>query len=413
VRDVGQRRFSLQLGIIAIVALAIRVAYVQLYSRHADLGFDANTYYEIAKRIAAGHLPGALFPPGLPFLLAVFRLIGLTTRTKELIGMAVLGTSTTVLIGVVGRRLGGARVGLVAAGLAAVYPNLWLADGALMTESLTAFVVVAMIWLLLRAQSSPTNKRWLLVGVPAAVAALTRSDGWLFILAMTFTAALLCRALPRRRQLACAALALVLPIGFVAAWEIRNVAQMHALLPIAVNSWDVVGGANCYDTYYGDRIGSWVTQCLQYGGRRDEISANRYARDLGIDYARAHAARIPLVVAARLGRTFGVYEPWQELDVESFFEGRSLPWSKVGFVMYALLVPFAAAGALVLRRRHDRASLGILLVPVATVFVSTVFGYGNHRFRIPMEPTLLLLAAVAICNVNSRRSTVAARDESG
>jgi hypothetical protein len=52
-------------------------------------------------------------------------------------------------------------------------------------------------------------------------------------------------------------------------------------------------------------------------------------------------------------------------------------------------------------------------VPVATVVVSTVFRYGNDRFRIRMEPTPRLLAAFAICNVNSRRSTVAARDESG
>ena len=48
-----------------------------------------------------------------------------------------IGTGTVVLVGAARRGRVGARerVGLIAAGLAAVYPMLWLPDGALMGET--------------------------------------------------------------------------------------------------------------------------------------------------------------------------------------------------------------------------------------------------------------------------------------
>lgn len=53
--------------------------------------------------------------------------------------MALLGTVSIVVIGLLGRRLGGSRVGLIAAGLAAIYPNIWINDGMLLTE--TVFIL--------------------------------------------------------------------------------------------------------------------------------------------------------------------------------------------------------------------------------------------------------------------------------
>ena len=33
-------------------------------------------------------------------------------------------------------------------------------------------------------------------------------------------------------------------------------------MPIAVNSWSVIGGANCEKAYYGPRVGTWYLECL-------------------------------------------------------------------------------------------------------------------------------------------------------
>jgi hypothetical protein len=44
-------------------------------------------------------------------------------------------------------QVGGRRVSLVAAGLAAVYPNLWVNDGLLMSETLAALTTALVVWL--------------------------------------------------------------------------------------------------------------------------------------------------------------------------------------------------------------------------------------------------------------------------
>ena len=51
--------------------------------------------------------------------------------------MAGFGTSVVLVIALIGRVVAGDRAALIAAGLAAVYPNLWMNDGLIMAETLT------------------------------------------------------------------------------------------------------------------------------------------------------------------------------------------------------------------------------------------------------------------------------------
>ncbi len=59
------------------------------------------------------------------------------------------GIATVAIIGLVGRRVGGNRVGLIAAGVAAVYPNLWINDGLVMSESVSCLMISLALWALL------------------------------------------------------------------------------------------------------------------------------------------------------------------------------------------------------------------------------------------------------------------------
>ena len=54
----------------------------------------------------------------------------------------------------------------------------------------------------------------------------------------------------------------------------------------------------------------------------------------------------------------------------------------------------ALAGAVLLRRR--RPALLVLLAPVATVLLMAAVTYGTTRFRFAAEPSLCVLAAVAL-----------------
>ena len=80
--------------------------------------------------------PSAGHPPLYPLALSVVsRSAGRARSRTALLGLP-LGALTIVLVGLLGRRAGGERLGLMAAGLCAVYPLMVAADGALMSETL-------------------------------------------------------------------------------------------------------------------------------------------------------------------------------------------------------------------------------------------------------------------------------------
>jgi hypothetical protein len=183
-----------------------------------------------------------------------------------------------------------------------------------------------------------------------------------------------------------AACALVL-----APWTIRNALTFDAPVAISTNASGVFVGANCARTYYGGGIGAWDFRCYGDPPPGDEAQQMTAYRARGLRYARDHAGRVPLVVAARLGRLADVYRPWTQGVFYNGSEGRNPRATKAGLVFYWLLLPFGIAGALRLRRRG-----AVLLVPVALVVLVGAAVYGSTRFRTAAEPSLVVLAAVAL-----------------
>jgi dolichyl-phosphate-mannose--protein O-mannosyl transferase len=66
----------------------------------------------------------------------VFSRVGLDTPLDHRLASCLLGVAAVVVIGLAARRVAGDLAGLIAAGLAAVYPQLWINDGMLISESL-------------------------------------------------------------------------------------------------------------------------------------------------------------------------------------------------------------------------------------------------------------------------------------
>jgi hypothetical protein len=154
-------------------------------------------------------------------------------------------------------------------------------------------------------------------------------------------------------------------------------------------------GANCHDTYYGDLVGAWKFQCYGEAPPGDESERAAEYRRRGITYMKDHAGRLPVVVAARLGRVLDVYEPWGQGAFLNSAEGRHPRAQHLGLLAYWLLVPFAIVGAVLLRRRREPA-LTLLLVPIALALLVAMATYGSTRFRFVAEPALVVLGAVTV-----------------
>ena len=103
-------------------------------------------------------LPGAEHGPLTSSLMA-FVSWGSDPFNRQRMVTVACGTATVAVIGLVARRIGGDRVGLIAAALAAVYPNLWINDGLVMSESVSCLLIALIMLALLRWAAAPSWRR--------------------------------------------------------------------------------------------------------------------------------------------------------------------------------------------------------------------------------------------------------------
>lgn len=422
------RLFPIGLAAVALGALLVRIAFVVVVDPQVPRVSDASAYHLLANNLADGRgyirpfdfsmldrvRPTAEYPPLFPTLVSVVSFIGVKSVEGQRLAMTLVGTGTVVAIGLLGRRVGGTYVGLVAAAVAAVYPMLFLSDGLLMAETLYLLFVTVALMLAYRAADQPTPVSFAILGVVIGLSALTRAEGLGLALLLVVPLAWGARRLAPRRRLALALVGIVAAGAVVVPWTARNALRLDAFVPVSNNVATAIDGANCDLVYSGDQIGLWRETFSTLGPDArtrpqagacfagfdiadpdfDEADASSSIRRDGVDYAREHAGRLPVVLAARSLRTWGLFRPSQQIQFETL-EGRPESWLTFGTWMYWTLLPLAVAGAvLVVRRRTVR--LWPLLSTAVLVSVTTVVTYGQQRFRVAAEPALVVLAGVAI-----------------
>jgi 4-amino-4-deoxy-L-arabinose transferase-like glycosyltransferase len=390
------------LPLIALLALAVRVAYVLLnhgfpvagdaLSFHLEGGFlaDGDGF-----RRAYENVPTAEYPPVHIIFVAFADLLGLHGTQGQKLFFACVGTVTVLLIALLARAVTNSdRTAVIAGLMAALYPMLWLPDGALMAETtygvFVTLTLLAAVWTIRR----PTLGRAALLGVAGALAALTRGEA-LGLLALLAVGIAWRAPGPWRPRVGLVAVAAVACLVVLAPWTIRNLSTFAKPVPISSNANEIWVGANCHDTYYGALIGAWKFQCYGKTPPGDESERAAVYRQRGIDYAEDHLGRLPVVVAARVGRVLDVYEPWGTGTFLASAEGRHPRAQHLGLLAYWLLVPFAIVGVALLRRRHEPALL-VLVAPVALAIVVAAVTYGSTRFRFVAEPGLVVLGAVTV-----------------
>lgn len=408
-----------------IVALAVRVLYVVLIAGDRPIIGDALNYHLYGERIGTGHgmvsvsrpdlerpvvdpVPTAQFPPLFPYLVGLLHAIGVTTVFGQKLALAVLGSVTPVLLALAARELTvdtfgrrrSERAGIAAGSIAAVYPFLWVVDGSLMSETLFGVLLAGMLWAVFGLRRRPTVVRAAVVGTLIGLATLTRTEAIMIGAALVVIVAITVDSgrAARARLVAAAALTCV---AVLTPWTIRNLIVFEEPVFVATNSTAVFAGANCDGTYRGESLGGWLYVCYGEDPMGDESQWASEYRRRGMAYAREHADRLPVVVLARVGRTWGVVAVDQQTRLD-IFEGRLLTATRAGLVMYYPLVVLAVVGAVALGRR-DRGGLATLVAVLAVVTLMSAVAYGSTRFRFAAEPVLVLLGAVGITAILERR----------
>ncbi|MEA2479394.1 MAG: hypothetical protein QOJ07_1316 [Thermoleophilaceae bacterium] len=364
------------------------------------------------RRAAPSAEPTAFRPPGFPMFLAgiytVARPLGIDRWTAARVAQAVLGALAAALIGLIALRLWGRTTALVAIALAAVYPPLILIGGSLLTEPLFVALVLGTLAAVLAYRADPRRSLLIGAGVLAGLTALTRTNGVLLLLPLAllvFGAG--AAAAARRTRAGHAAVFVAIALVTVAPWTIRNAVALHSFVPVSTEAGSALAGT------YNDaartnpvRPGAWVVpgtvpelRRLVASDFRDEPAAEGRQLSYAFDYMKGRPGYVAEVAGRntlRLLNLDGKY--WWRFSAGTISQ---VQWGAdiAGYAFFPFIL-LALAGAFLPAAR--RAPAWMWLVP-GLLFLSVVPLVGELRMRAPIEPFILLLAALPVAALIERR----------
>lgn len=438
---VRQLRFGRWMRCIAFGGLVVRLVYLLGWKDTGVAWSDSFSYHEGANLLADGRgyihpfqwiyhgftIPGADHPPGYLTVLSAFSALGFRSFLAHQLISCVIGALGVLAMGWAARRIAGERVGLLAGLIVALSPNVWFHDALVMSESLVVATTAGVLWAAYRWWDRLGLLDAALFGALVGIAAMVRSEALLlgpFI------------ALPllwwRRHELVARASATVAADGdgeadevaqsgarwtgvarlgrqlvlaggvaalVVAPWIVHNMVRFEHPVTLSAQFDHTLVSANCDEVFYGPNTGYWSRNCVEavegLTDPRDDASEEGVVyRRLARDYVGEHRGRAAVVAAARVGRTYGLYEPENQIDLDLLSDGKEKGLGQAGLLSW-YVVAVAGALGLVGLRRAGRPIFPIVAVVAATT-LTVIVTYGATRFRFPAELALCIPAAVTL-----------------
>src|SRR5260370_10160714 len=172
------------------LALTVRIIYNNTVAYHYYPLHDSAFYQGIAFQLLNEHcfclesyVPTVYRPPLWPLTIAGISLIFGPSDYFARLFLSLVGSGTCVLVYLFARDLFGWRIGVLAGIFAAIYPELYIYDGWLYTESLYIFLLFAVCYGLYRLQYAPERnwRIWITCGILLGLLSLTRENGIIVI----------------------------------------------------------------------------------------------------------------------------------------------------------------------------------------------------------------------------------------
>ena len=405
------------------VAFALRAGYALVAAGlNATPSSDAAEYDAVAWNLArgagfsfgaeTGTWPTAFVPPVVPWMVSLlYRAVGHHYFAALLLQCAI-GALVPLLLAAFGGALYGGGVGRLAGWLAAFHPLLVFFSAYLLTE--TTFSVTLLLALVAAAEwmKTPRPGRAVGTGLLCGLAALTRPSALLLppLLALWAWGPLGLTVAPRDRlrQVALLFLGLALAVG---PWTLRNATVFHAFIPVTTGAGRALldsnnpqvwsdperrGGAN-----YSFGLEPYASEVRG----KSEVEADAYGRAQAIRFLREHVREWPAMAAAKLARfwrltaegggTGGWFAPDSPLARRGLGLDPLLLWSVAA-------MPLAAWGLVRTLRGPRRWFQSLSALVILYFSLGAVVFWGALRMRLPIEPLVLLLAAVGLDDVRRR-----------
>jgi len=287
---------------------------------------------------------------------------------------------------------------------------MWAPDGMLQAETLSMFAATATLLLAYRYWRRPNWRRLALVGLGCGAGALARSELILLIPFLVVPLVWATRDRVWQERLRWLGVSVVAAAIVIAPWTIYNTTRFVHPILLSAQFDPLLASANCDSVYYGDFQGYFDIQCAVAIAKKegltlrdDESQEDAVYRREALAYVRGNLSRLPVVEGVRLLRIVGLYKPSLYVRADWYVEGRDPIWiSWAALYSFWALALLSIGGVIGLRRAPARAAddrappVYPLIAPIVVVIVTVLVTYASTRFRTTAEPSLTVLAAVAI-----------------
>jgi hypothetical protein len=382
-------RIGRRLALLTLAALIVRLALVVLEPATHPVG-DERTWTDWALNLCSPRVHFSplrihliFYPPVYPYFLAVLYGLSGTFETARWT-QAAIGALLVPAVGLAGARAFSPRVGLWAAVVTALYPDLIWFSVHFWSETVFMVLLWWGIERLLAADAADGLGRAVAAGALWGIAVLTRETVLYFIPLAALWLATRSRAGARARGAA----VLVVSLLVVAPWTYRNWAVFHAFVPVST-----AGGQNLFQ---GNALIARDTTYEMVDAVQGRVEQYSYATRMGLQAIRD---RQPWWIFEKVRDEMPRLWEADSLALVHIKRGAYGPVAPPLAVAVALLVlgPYVVVLALfalgVTRLRWSRPT--VLLVSFLAYYnLIHIVTHGFARYRLPVMPVVFLIAGV-------------------
>ncbi len=404
--------------VIFILAFLVRFIYIQEIKK-CPLFYlptmDPLYHLSWAKEILSGNI-FANTPfyraPLYSFLLAFELWVSHINLYFVRIVQILMGSISCVLVYQLSRKMFNPRIGFLAGILACLYLPLVYYDGELLDTSLTVFLNLALLLLLLKAQKAPSARKFLLCGAVLGLSAIARPNILLFGIAVPFWLWLtfkdkfsLQRILVLTLSFAAGIILLVLPVtltNYFAGKDSVLIAWNGGINFYLGNNYEATGykavTPEMRRTWWGGYYDS-IQKAEEAEGRslkRSEVSSYWFKK--GFEFIIQNPIRFLWLMLKKIFLFFGGDEISNNQSFYFFARLSSLAklllWRKIISFPSGIILPLSLIGLVWSYRQWKKFS--IVLIFIFSYTLSVVLFFVCSRYRQPVLPFLIIFSAFAV-----------------
>lgn len=412
---------------VCCLALLVRLIYNNTVARAYYPLHDSLAYQSIGLNILREHcfcqyphIATVYRAPLWPAIIAAIALFFGPSDYFARLFLCCVGSATCLLVYLLAKNVFDWRIGVVAGVAAAIYPELYIYDGWLYTESLYTFLLLAFCYGVYQLQRSPQRNKWLWCGVLLGLLSLTRPNGLLVLGPFILWAITMgwIKVLSWSTVTKSVVTITLIALALIAPWTIRNYTVSHTFIPVATGDGTVLLGAYnsqalTSPSYPGGHPGTWINPLLSSPtitrpyplstcAASCEVAREEAYERSAQQWIQAHLAIMPHLLALHFINMWQPDTYEADLPTVRFSDQRSTQLVLGMMKSFPIFIFILTAFGFLATLRHWRQLLFIYFMMLLTMAECVIF-YGVPRFRAPIEPMLILLAAGAIWWICGRR----------